>query len=102
MKIVTFIARLLLGVGFTVFGANILHPFLPMPPPPEGSLMAQFVAVMFPTGWMSLVGFCQLAGGILVLSGKLTPLGLVFLAPVFLALIFRVLILAVSLTLQPA
>jgi hypothetical protein len=49
MKAVTLISRILLGAGFIIFGLNILHPFLASPPPPEGSLAAQFVAVMIPT-----------------------------------------------------
>jgi putative oxidoreductase len=82
MKIVILVARVLLGLGFTVFGANILHSFLPQPPPVAGSYPAQFMSVMFPTHWMDLVGFFQLAGGLLVLSGRMLPLGLAILAPV--------------------
>jgi len=44
--------------------------------------MAQFMTVMFPTHWMSMVGVFQLVGGILVLVGGTVPLGLAFLAPV--------------------
>ena len=82
MKIAVTIARILLGLGFVVFGANILHPFLPMPPPPEGSLAAQFMGVMIPSHWMELVGLFQLVGGILVLIGGTAPIGLVLLGPV--------------------
>ena len=82
MKIAVNICRFLLGLGFVVFGLNILFPFLPQPPPPEGSLMAQFMTVMFPTHWMSIVGVFQLVGGILVLVGGTLPLGLALLAPV--------------------
>jgi putative oxidoreductase len=82
MKYAVIGVRVLLGLGFMVFGANILHPFMPMPMPPEGSLTAQFFTVMMPTHWMLLVGFCQLLGGAFVLSGKLTPAGLVILGPV--------------------
>ena len=34
MKILTIIARVLLGLGFVVFGLNIFLHFLPMPPMP--------------------------------------------------------------------
>jgi hypothetical protein len=44
--------------------------------------MAQFIAVMFPTHWMGIVGVFQLVGGILVLVGGTAPLGLALLAPV--------------------
>jgi putative oxidoreductase len=81
MKITVIISRVLLGVGFTIFGLNIVHPFLPMPPPP-GGLVTQFMGVMIPTHWMTFVGLVQLLGGILVLIGGTAPLGLVLLGPV--------------------
>jgi putative oxidoreductase len=82
MKIAILISRVLLGMGFVIFGLNILHPFMTTPPPPAGSLVAQFVAVMVPSHWMLLVGFLQLLGGLLVVIGRTTPLGLVLLGPV--------------------
>lgn len=82
MKIAVIVSRILLGLGFTIFGLNILHPFMPQPPPPEGSLTAQFMTIMVPTHWMAIAGFFQLAGGLLVLVGRTAPLGLVFLGPV--------------------
>jgi len=81
MKIAIIMSRVLLGLGFIISGLNILYPFLPMPPPPEG-LVAQFMGVMFPTHWMALVGLVQLVGGILVILGRTAPLGLVLLGPV--------------------
>lgn len=82
MKNAILICRILLGVGFIIFGLNIIYPFMTPPPPPEGSLPAQFLAVMGPTHWMTMVGFFQLVGGILVLIGRTAPLGLVLLGPV--------------------
>ena len=82
MKIATTISRFVLGLGFVVFGANILHPFLPQPPMPEASLPAQFAAVMGPTHWMTLVGLVQLFGGAFVLLGRTAPIGLTLLGPV--------------------
>ena len=82
MKIATIICRVLLGLAFVVFGLNILHPFMPQPPMVAGSLVAQFMTVMGPTNWMALVGLFQVIGGLLVLSGRMTPLGLAFLAPI--------------------
>lgn len=82
MKIAIAACRFLLGLGFTVFGLNILHPFLPQPPIPPESMTGQFMAVMVPTHWMAVVGAFQLAGGLLVLAGRTAPLGLAFLAPV--------------------
>lgn len=82
MKIAIIICRVLLGAGFVVFGLNIMHPFLPAPQPPAGSLTAQFMAVMGPTHWMMLVGFLQFLGGLLVLIGGTAPMGLVILGPI--------------------
>lgn len=82
MKTGFLIVRIFLGLGFVIFGLNILFPFLPQPPPVPGSLAAQFMAVTFPTHWMSLVGVFQSVGGLLVLSGRMAPLGLSLLAPV--------------------
>jgi uncharacterized membrane protein YphA (DoxX/SURF4 family) len=82
MKIAVVITRTLMGLGFVVFGANIIHQFLPQPSIPAGSLTAQFMAVMVPTHWMILVGGGQLVGGLLLLIGGTTPLGLVMLGPV--------------------
>jgi hypothetical protein len=82
MKIAAVVSRAFLGLGFVVFGLNILHPFLSMPPFPDGSQPGLFMAVMVPSGWMKLVGLAQLSGGLLVLLGGTAPLGLLVLAPV--------------------
>src|SRR5258708_19509346 len=62
MKIAILISRFLLGMGFIIFGLNILHPFMTSPPPPEGSLAAQFVAVLVPGHWIALVGCFAVTG----------------------------------------
>jgi putative oxidoreductase len=82
MKIAAIIVRVLMGLGFIVFGLNILHPFLPQPPPVEGSLPAQFFTVMATSQWMKLIGFFQLLGGTLVLIGRTAPMGLMILGPI--------------------
>jgi putative oxidoreductase len=83
MKIVALICRILVGLGFIVFGANALHPFMPMGPlPPADSLVGKFIAVMMDSGWTKFVGGFQLVGGLLVLSGGALPLGLCILCPI--------------------
>jgi putative oxidoreductase len=82
MKIAVMICRILLGAGFIVFGANILHSFLPMPPIDPASPHGIFFNLMMPSGYMAVVGLFQLVGGILVLIGGTAPLGLALLAPV--------------------
>ena len=82
MKIAIVISRVILGLGFVVFGLNILHPFLPQPPIPDGSLPARFMGVMGPSHWMALVGLFQVLGGVFVLLGRTAPIGLTLLGPV--------------------
>lgn len=81
MKIAILIARILLGLMFLVFGANILFPFLPMPPQPPSDA-ATLSTIMMAHKWMAFVGLCQVIGGLLVLVGRYVPLGLTILAPV--------------------
>jgi uncharacterized membrane protein YphA (DoxX/SURF4 family) len=82
MKIAVTVSRFLLGLGFVVFGFNLLHPFLPLPEFPPGSLPGQFMGIMGPIRWMALVGVFELFGGALVLFGRTAPIGLALLGPV--------------------
>ena len=82
MKTAIVISRFILGLGFVVFGLNILHPFLPQPPIPAGSLPARFLGVVGPTHWMALAGLFQVFGGVFVLLGRTAPIGLTLLGPV--------------------
>ena len=50
---------------------------LAMPP-----IVNAFMAVMVPTGWMKVVGACQVLGGGLVLFDGTAPLGLIVLCPI--------------------
>jgi putative oxidoreductase len=82
MKIVTIIARIVLGLAFVVFGLNGFLHFLPMTPPPADSPAGQYFAVMTSTGYMKPVFALQFIGGLLVLLGIFVPLGLTILAPI--------------------
>ncbi|MBI3875725.1 MAG: DoxX family membrane protein [Verrucomicrobia bacterium] len=81
MKTTTLIARILLGLMFVVFGSNGFLHFIPMPPPPKGPA-GDFTGALFTTGYLNVVMALQLAGGVLVLSGRFLPLGLLLLGPV--------------------
>ena len=81
MKIVVLIARILLGLVFAFFGANLMFPFLPMPPLPPGP-MKDFDTVLFGTHYSVVVGFFQVVPGILLLINRYVPLALAMLAPV--------------------
>jgi putative oxidoreductase len=84
MKVVTIIARILLGIIFVFFGGNLVgvaigHPYLhsPMPPGPAGQLATGLYLTHF---WM-LIGLLQFIGGLLMLIGLYVTLGLVILGP---------------------
>jgi len=80
MKILTLIARLLLGLVFVVFGLNGFLNFLSMGPMPSG-LAGQFVGALVLSHYFWLVAALQLAGGALLLVNRFVPLGLVLLGP---------------------
>jgi putative oxidoreductase len=86
MKILIIIARVILGLAFTFFGANLVFHFLPMPPPPPG-LAGDYSKVFAASGLMSAVGAMQLLSGVLLLIGRFVPLALTILA----AIIFNIL-----------
>ena len=81
MKIAAIIARVLLGLVFVVFGSNIFLHFIPMPPQ-NPSLATDFSKALMESHYMYVVGFCQVAGGLILLIGRYIPLGLTLLGPV--------------------
>jgi uncharacterized membrane protein YphA (DoxX/SURF4 family) len=77
------IIRIVAGLAWTVFGLNGFLDFLPHPttPPPEGAMA--FGGALFQTGYMiPLIKGTELFAGVLLLSGRFAPLGVVVLAPV--------------------
>jgi uncharacterized membrane protein YphA (DoxX/SURF4 family) len=80
MKILTIIARSLLGLTFVVFGLNAFLHFIPMPPP-QG-LAGDFMKALFVSHYFYVVAVLQIAGGAICLLGRFVPLGLTLLGPV--------------------
>ncbi|SRR6266568_76356 len=80
MKILTIIARSLLGLVFVVFGLNAFLHFMPMPPP-QG-LAGDFMKALFVSHYFYVVAVLQIAGGAICLLGRFVPLGLTLLGPV--------------------
>jgi putative oxidoreductase len=80
MKIAETIARILLGLVFVFFGSNAFLNFLHAQPMtgPAGD----FINAMMTTGYVKVVGFCQVAGGLILLIGRFIPLGMTLLGPV--------------------
>jgi putative oxidoreductase len=81
MKIVTLIARLLLGLVAVVFGLNGFLNFLNMGPMPTG-LAGQFIGALFLSHYFWVVAALQVIGGVLLLINRFVPLALVLLGPV--------------------
>lgn len=81
MKIVTLIARLLLGLIFFFFGLNGFFNFLDMGPMPTG-LAGQFIGALAQSHYFWVVAALQVIGGALLLINRFVPLGLVLLGPV--------------------
>jgi len=81
MKIVTLIARLLLGVIFVVFGLNGFLNFINMGPMPSG-LAGQFIGALALSHYFWVVAALQVVGGALLLVNRYVPLALVLLGPV--------------------
>ena len=81
MKMTALIARLLLGLVFTVFGLNGFLHFIPNMAMPDRAV--SFFAALAATGYMlPLLFTTQVVGGVLLLLGRCVPLALVLLAPV--------------------
>jgi uncharacterized membrane protein YphA (DoxX/SURF4 family) len=81
MKILTLLARLLLGLIFVVFGLNGFLNFLSMGPMPTG-LAGQFIGALALSHYFWVVAGLQVIGGVLLLVNRFVPLALVLLGPV--------------------
>lgn len=80
MKIVFTIARILLGLLFTVFGLNGFLHFIPMQPPT--GLAGQYMGALFLSHYLMPVFLLELIGGLLLLVNRFVPLALLLLGPV--------------------
>ena len=94
MKIISIIARYLLGLMFTVFGLNGFLNFIHQPPP-ANPLAIQFFVAVSTSHFAAFFFAVQVLGGVLLLSGSFVPLALTLLA----AVLYN--ILAFHLTLAP-
>ena len=80
MKIITVIARFLLGLIFLVFGLNGFLHFIPSPPP--SGTAGQFVGALFVSHYLVVVFLFQLVSAALLLINRYVPLALTLLAPI--------------------
>lgn len=81
MRIVSLVARILLGLICIVFGLNGFLNFLNMGPLPTG-LAGQFIGALVQSHYYWVVAGLQVVGGVLLLVSRYVPLGLVLLGPV--------------------
>ena len=81
MKVLTLIARLLLGLLFLVFGLNGFLNFINMGPLPSG-LAGQFILALVLSHYFWVVAALQVIAGVLLLVNRYVPLALVLLGPV--------------------
>jgi putative oxidoreductase len=80
MKYAFVIARVLLGLVFTVFGLNAFLHFFPNPPVP--GLAAQFMGALLGSHYYVIAFGTELIGGALLLSNRYVPFALTVLGPV--------------------
>jgi putative oxidoreductase len=81
MKIVTLIARILLGLAFLVFGLNGFLDFIPHPPMPD-SPAKQFSDVLMASHYMVFISAVEVVCAILFLINRYVPLALTLLGPI--------------------
>jgi putative oxidoreductase len=80
MKVTNLIINVLVGLAYTVFGANFFFNFIPMPPMTGDP--ATFIGVLASTGFMTVVKVLEIVGGLMLLTGVQRPLGYVILMPI--------------------
>ena len=95
MKIVSLVARLLLGLISVVFGLNGFLNFLNMGPMPSG-LAGQFIGALALSHYFWVVAGLQVVGGALLLVNRFVPLALVLLGPVIVNILLYHLFLNIS------
>jgi uncharacterized membrane protein YphA (DoxX/SURF4 family) len=86
MRIVTIVARLLLGAIMVFAGANHVFNFLPQGPMPSG-VAGQLLQGMIGSGYMTFVGVCEVIAGLLLLINRFAPFALTVLAAIILNII---------------
>lgn len=73
--------RVLVGAAFVFFGLTHFVKIMDVPPPPTDDAK-QFGEVLNRTGYLTVVKVLELTGGLLLLSWRFGPLGVVVLMPV--------------------
>jgi putative oxidoreductase len=83
MKFAVIGARVLLGLIFVVFGLHGFFQFSFIPAPEMNEAAGSFMGALVGTGYfMIAVKLVELVSGLMILTGRFLPLGLILLAPV--------------------
>jgi uncharacterized membrane protein YphA (DoxX/SURF4 family) len=85
VKIAVLIARILLGLLFTVFGLNMFLHFIPMTPPPGDA--GVFLGLLFKYGWFVFFGILYIVAGVLLLIGRYVGVALTILGPIIVVIL---------------
>ncbi len=81
MRIAVVVARILLGLIFTVFGLNGFLHFIPQVAP-KNPLAVQYLTALIDSHYVIPIFLLQIVCGILLLVNKYVPLALTVLAPI--------------------
>jgi uncharacterized membrane protein YphA (DoxX/SURF4 family) len=83
MKFAVIGARVLLGLIFVVFGLHGFFNFSFIPAPEMNEAAGSLMGALVGTGYfMVVVKLVELTSGLMILTGRFLPLGLILLAPV--------------------
>jgi putative oxidoreductase len=95
MKILSLIARILLGLVFLIFGLNGFLHFIPQPPMPD-TPDGRFLTLLVTVHYVEAISLVEVVAAVLFVVGRFVPLALVLIGPVI------VNILLFHLLMQPA
>jgi uncharacterized membrane protein YphA (DoxX/SURF4 family) len=82
------VLRILLGLGFTVFGLNYFLEFLPRPDSVPPADVLAFMGALVGSKLLTLVKAIEVGAGVLLLANRFVPLALTLLAPVLVGMVF--------------
>ena len=74
------VLRILVGAAFFMSGLNGFVPLFDTPQ--QDGKAAQFLSILGSSGYINVVKVLELSGGLLLLTGRLAPLGITLLMPV--------------------
>jgi uncharacterized membrane protein YphA (DoxX/SURF4 family) len=81
VRIATAIVRILLGLGFLVFGLNGFLNFMPVPEDMPKDIITVSTGLMM-GGYMAVVAGTEIIVAVLLLLNRFVPLALALLAPI--------------------